>query len=190
VFCHDNAIVFQLACIAFTDLPGEVQFIPKKGKVQQSGCQYYFTCKGQFVGINKARLECNLARDAIQKMRYEGESRNWNWDKYCTKFHQEIRNDESVVASLATPMSMEDQISALLKMIPKDCKNGKLLIAKGIIEGDRSRFPILVGNVIPCLPLPIDTKEPHVQDAKCTIANTSSTSGQNPEKHHHTGRCS
>jgi hypothetical protein len=33
-------------------------------------------------------------------------------------------------------MLAEDQISAFLKMIPKDCKNGELLIAKGIIEGD------------------------------------------------------
>ena len=48
-------------------------------------------------------------------------------------------------------MSNEDQISAFLKTIPKDCKNGDLLIAKGIIEGDRSRFPTLVGNVIPML---------------------------------------
>jgi hypothetical protein len=46
-------------------------------------------------------------------------------------------------------MLVEDQITAFLKTIPKDCKNGELLIAKGIIEGDRSRFPTLVGNVIP-----------------------------------------
>jgi hypothetical protein len=33
-------------------------------------------------------------------------------------------------------MSAEDQISAFFKTIPKDCKNGRLLITKGIIEGD------------------------------------------------------
>jgi hypothetical protein len=80
VFRRDNAIGFHLARIAFANSPGEVHFIPKKGKMQQSGCQFYFTCKGQFVGINTACLECNLARDVIQKMRYEGESRSWNWD--------------------------------------------------------------------------------------------------------------
>ena len=70
-------------------------------------------------------------------MQYKGESRNWNWDKHCTKFHQQIYIiDEWAVAGLATPMSAEDQISAFLKMIPKDCKNGKLLIAKGIRKGD------------------------------------------------------
>jgi hypothetical protein len=42
------------------------------------------------MGINNARLEYDLARDVIQKMRYEGESQNWNWDKHCTKFHQQI----------------------------------------------------------------------------------------------------
>ena len=137
VFRRDNPIVFHLARIAFADSPGEVHFIPKKGKVQQSGHQSYFACKGQFVGINTARLECNLVQDVIQKMRYEGESQNWNWDKHCTKFHQQIRViDEWAVAGLATPMSAEDQISAFLKTIPKDCKNGELLIAKGIIEGD------------------------------------------------------
>ena len=137
VFRHNNAIVFQLARIAFADLPGEVHFIPRKGKVQQSGRQSYFACKGQFVGINTARLECNLARDVIQKMRYEGESQNWNWDKHCTKFHQQIRViDKWADAGLAIPMSAEDQISAFLKTIPKDCTNGELLIAKGIIEGD------------------------------------------------------
>ena len=54
-------------------------------------------------------------------------------------------------------MSAEDQISAFLETIPKDCKNGELLIAKGIIESDRSGFPTLVGNVIPHLTLSIDT---------------------------------
>jgi hypothetical protein len=33
-------------------------------------------------------------------------------------------------------MLAEDQISAFLKTIPKDCKNGELLITKGIIDGD------------------------------------------------------
>jgi hypothetical protein len=105
--------------------------------VQQSGRQSYFACKGQLVGINTACLECNLARDVIQKMRYEGESRNWNWDKHCTNFHQQIRIiDEWAVAGLTTPISAKDQISAFLKTIPKDCKNGELLITKGNIEGD------------------------------------------------------
>ena len=84
-------------------------------------------------------------------------------------------------------MSAKDQISAFLKTIPKDCKNSKLLIAKGIIEGDRPRFPTLVGNVIPHLTLSIDTKEPGASFAKRTIANTSSASGQDPEKRRRTG---
>ena len=58
-WCND-AIAFQLACIAFADSPGEVHFIPKKGKVQQSGCASYFACKGQFMGVNTACLECDL----------------------------------------------------------------------------------------------------------------------------------
>ena len=137
VFCRDNAILFQLACIAFSDSTGEVHFIPKKGKVQQSGHQSYFACKGQFMGIDTACLECDLVRDVIKKMRYEGESQNWNWDKHCTKFHQQIHViDEWAVADLATPMSAKDQITVFLKMIPEDCKNGKPLIVKGVIEGD------------------------------------------------------
>jgi hypothetical protein len=119
-------------------------------------------------------------QDVIQKMQDEGESRNWNWDKHCTKFHQQIRIiDEWTVAGLAMPMSAEDPISAFLKTIPKDCKNSKLLIAKGITEGDRSRFPTLVGNVIP-LTLSINTKEFSVQAVKRMIANTSFASGQPP----------
>jgi hypothetical protein len=144
VFHRDDAIVFQLACIAFADSPGEVHFIPRKGNVQQSGQQSYFACKGQFVGINTICLECDLARDVIQKMRYEGESRNWNWERHCTKFHLQIHIIvEWAVAGLATPMLAEDQINVFLKTILKDCKNGKRLIAKGIIEGDQSRFPTL-----------------------------------------------
>jgi hypothetical protein len=92
-----------------------------------------------------------------------------------------------VVAGLATPMSAEDQISAFLKRIPNHCKNGKLLIAEGIIEGDQSRFPTLVGNVIPHVTLSIKVKEPRAQATKHTIANASSTSGWNPEKGCHTG---
>jgi hypothetical protein len=60
VFHCNDAIVFHLARIVFADSPGEVHCIPKKGKVQQSGRQSYFACKGQFVGINTAHLECDL----------------------------------------------------------------------------------------------------------------------------------
>jgi hypothetical protein len=49
-------------------------FIPKKVKTLQSGCEVYFACKGEFVGINTACLECDLAHEVIQKMYYEGES--------------------------------------------------------------------------------------------------------------------
>ena len=75
-------------------------------------------------------------------------------------------------------MPNEDQISAFLKTFPKDCKNCKLLIAKGIIDGDRSRLPTLVGNVTPLLTLSIEAKEHSAPAAKHTIANTSSTQGQ------------
>jgi hypothetical protein len=85
-------------------------------------------------------------------------------------------------------MLAEDQKSAFLKTILKDCKNGELLITKGIIEGDRSWFPTLVGNVIPHLTLSINTKEPGAKSAKCTVANASSTSGRTPEKRRCTGR--
>ena len=70
-------------------------------------------------------------------------------------------------------MSNEDQISAFLKTIPKDCKNSELLITQGIIESDRSQFPILVGNVIPHLTLSIEAKEHSAPAAKGTIANNS-----------------
>ena len=80
--------------------------------------------------------------------------------------------DECDANGLALCLSNEDQISAFLKTIPKDCKNSELLIAKGIIEGDRSRFPTLVGNVIPHLTLSIEAKEPGTSVAKRTIANT------------------
>ena len=46
----------------------------------------------------------------------------------------------------------------------------------------------MVGNVIPHLTLSIDSKEPGAPVAKCTIANMSSKSGRNPEKHCCTGR--
>lgn len=48
VFHCDDAIVLNLAHIAFADLPGEVHFVPKKGKAQQSGRAAYFACKDQF----------------------------------------------------------------------------------------------------------------------------------------------
>jgi hypothetical protein len=75
-------------------------------------------------------------------------------------------------------------------MIPKVCKNSKLLIAKGIIEADRSRFPTLVGNVISRLTRSIEAKEHGAPADKLTIANTSSTSGQHSNTHHQTRRAS
>ena len=34
----------------------------------------------------------------IHKMRYEGESRSWNWDKHCSKFHMQIRVIDELAA--------------------------------------------------------------------------------------------
>ena len=108
--------------------------------------------KGSVCWSQYCRLECDLARDIIQKMRYKGVSLSWNWDKHCSKFHAQVRLIDEWAA-----VSNKDQISAFLNIIPKDCKN-KLLIAKGIIEGDRSWFPTLVGNVIPHLTCPLKQK--------------------------------
>ena len=104
--------------------------------------------------------ECNLVRK-IQKMQYKGKSQNWNRDKHCKKFHHQILViDEWAAAGLATHMSKEDKISAFLKMIPKDCKNSELGITWGIIEGDRSQFPTVIGTFIPHLSLsPYDNRE-------------------------------
>ena len=147
-FRHDDVIVFALAQLSFKDSPGECHFVPRKGRRLQSGREAYITCKGQFVGINTAWQETDMAREIMSKMQYEGESCNWDWNRHCAKFHQQLAIiNESAIAGLATRMSNEDQISAFLKTIPKDCKNSNLLIAKGIIEGDRSHFPTLVGNV-------------------------------------------
>ena len=102
----------------------------------QSSRQAYCACKGQFVGINMARLKCDLARDITQKMCYKVESRSWNWDKHCSRFHAQICViEEWAINGKATLMSNEDQINVFLKIIPKDCTNSELLIMKGIIEG-------------------------------------------------------
>jgi len=130
-------------------------------------------------------------RDIIQKMRYEGELRSWNWDKHSTKFHTQIcMIDEWAADGKTTCTSNEDHIGTFLRTIPKDCKNSKLLIDKGTIEGNRSRLPTLFGNVIPHLTLSIETKEHSAPGAKCTIANMSSTPGQRSNKHHRTGGAS
>ena len=191
MFHRDHAIVLQSVWIAFADSPGEIHFTPKKGRTLQSGRQAYFACKDQFAGVNTACLKCDLARDITHKMHYERELWSWNWDKHCSKFHMQIHViDEWAADGKATCMSNEDQISAFLKTIPNNCKNSELLIAKGIIEGDRSRLPILVGSVILHLTLSIEAKEHSVPAAKHTIANTSSTPGQCADKHCQTGRAS
>jgi hypothetical protein len=69
-FHQHDTIVFQLVLIAFADSSREIHFIPKKGKTLQSGRQAYFACKGQFIGVNTARLKCDLVGDIIQKMCY------------------------------------------------------------------------------------------------------------------------
>ena len=88
------------------DSPGEIHVVPKKGRALQSSRQAYFACKGQFVGVNTAHIECDLWSDIIQKMCYEGESRSWNWDKHCLKFHSQIfMIDEWAADGEATRMS-------------------------------------------------------------------------------------
>ena len=83
-----------------------------------------------------------MACKTIKKMQYKGESQHWNWDKHCVKFHCQTQvNDDWAVAVLATCMSDKDKISTFLTTIPKVCKNSELVIAWGIIEGDRSWVP-------------------------------------------------
>ncbi len=85
-------------------------------------------------------------------MQYEGESWNWGWYKHCKKFCSHVQViDEWAAAGLATHLSKPDRISAFLQAIPKDCKNIEVVISKGIIEGDRSRFHMLISTVIPNL---------------------------------------
>ena len=88
---------------------------------------------------------------------------------------------------MAMHMSNEDLISAFLKTIPKYCKNRELAIEMGIIKGDRSRLPTLIGNVIPHLLLSMDMKEHGDMIAQHTIANMNmglhpSLTPQNPGK--------
>lgn len=169
----------------------DIYFTPKKRKTLQSGRHAYFACKGQFVGINTACLECDLANDIIQKIQYEGKSRSWNWYKHCPKFHVQMHViDEWATDNKATQMFNEDQISVFLVTIPKDCKNSELLITKDIIEGDRSWFLTLVGNVISQLMVYIEAKEHSAPAAKRTIVNTISVPGQCSNKHSQTRRAS
>jgi hypothetical protein len=71
-FRRNDAIILQLARVAFADSPGEIHFNPKRASMLQSGRQAYFACKGQFTSINTAHLECGLMQDVIQKMPYKG----------------------------------------------------------------------------------------------------------------------
>ena len=122
-------------------------------------------------------------------MQYEGESQNSNCDKHSEKFHHQIQViDEWVTAGLAIHMSKEDKISAFLKMIPKDCKNGKLGIAQGNIKSDRSWFPTLIGTVIPPLSMSIESQERGASDAKRTIANARSDPGLCSSEHQRTAQ--
>ncbi len=125
----------------------------------------------------------------IQKMQYEGESKNQNRDKHCNDFHHQIRViNEWGAAGLATCMSEEDKISAFLKTIPKDCKKSELGITQGIIEGDRSWYPTLIGTVIPHLSLSIESRERGASDAKHTIANARSEPGWHSGKYQRTAQ--
>ena len=64
-------------------------------------------------------------------------------NEHCARFHQKLTIiDKWDVAGMDTHLSNEELISTFLKTIPKDCKNSKLVITKGIIKGDRSWFPI------------------------------------------------
>ena len=189
MFLRDDEIVFRLASVAFKDSPGGCHFVNKRGVIHHSGRKAFFACKGQFVGKDSARRECDYAREAIAKMQYEGESRNWGWDKHCEKFHSHIQViDEWAASGLATRLSEADRISAFLQTIPKDCKNSELVIAKGIIEGDRSRFPTLISTVIPHLSLSIVSRERGTSDAKRTIANARSDPGRSSGKRRRTGQ--
>ena len=86
MFLRDDEIVFCLASIAFKDSPGGCHFVSKRGVTHHSGCKAFFACKGQFVGKDSARQECNYAHEAIPKMQYKGESQNWGWDKHYKNF--------------------------------------------------------------------------------------------------------
>ena len=53
-FCWNDKILFQLACVAFKDSSESVILSPRKGIIPHIGCQAFFACKGQFIGIKTA----------------------------------------------------------------------------------------------------------------------------------------
>ena len=63
-------------------------------------------------------------------------------------------------------------------------------IALGIIEGDRSWLPTLIGSVIPLLSLSIESCERGAPNAKHTIANVRSYPGHGSSKRCRTGQSS
>jgi len=70
-------------------------------------------------------------------------------------------------------ISNEDKISAFLETIPEDCKNSELVLAKGIIEDDRSQFFSIGWHCHPPPFLSIKTNEHGVPTANHIIINTS-----------------
>jgi hypothetical protein len=149
VFRRDDEVVLAIARIAFAGSPGEIHFKPKKNGVAQSGRLAYFDCKSQFVGTDTARLECDEARNALQQMRYTGESRNWTWDKHCNKFHMHLNTiDEWAALGVATAIPEQEKISMFLRTISEDCRDKALLTAKEVIECSRDKYLTLQKDVI------------------------------------------
>jgi len=158
----------------------------------QSNWQACFACKGKFVGINTAFFKCVLIRKVSQKCAMKESlelqlgqalfqippAAPCHWLVGCG-WHGVVH-----VWWRPNQCFSQDNPQGLL------CKNSGIVItnANGIMEGDRSGSPALVGDVICHLFLPIETNENSAPAAKCTIANTRSNSWKGSDKCHWTRR--
>jgi hypothetical protein len=149
-FRTDEAIVLELAKIAFKNTPVETQL--RTGQNQnKSGRQALRVIKGMFVSPEAARIECDEAREGMKKQ-FKDETLH-EWHLHTSRWLQHKQTlEEWAQEGQASHITDQDYISQFLATIPADCKCKPLVNAKQIVESDRAgRFVHLEGTVVPYL---------------------------------------
>jgi hypothetical protein len=109
----------------------------KKFTSTQDGCQVYRTLHSHFFGKDKVNTMVNDILSSLKSKIYQGDRKNFNFDKYCLTNVAEHNRHTSLVEYDVTPL--EDSMK--IHFFEEGIKDPTLDAARNAIMVNRTQFP-------------------------------------------------
>jgi hypothetical protein len=158
-FINDDEVVAKMIQRSFAGSVAAVHVDSiSRARKKVSGRATFLALRGQHFGKDTARVQVDSSLLELPIMTYEGESRNWNFQKQCNKAIELCRHHDLYAKQCGVPeMSEYDHITLFLDSFPEECNNATLKSYVAIVKGARDSYPTFAGSVLPYLKLAVPT---------------------------------